>query len=84
MCAHYGRLYNAKLAKTPILYKQYSKDKIKNIRVFGILLCIKHLNTKDPHWNDFVNNIDDLIKKYPAVRIDTMGFPKNWKEHLLT
>lgn len=84
MCAHYGRLYNAKLAKTPILYKQYSKDGIKNIRVFGVLLCIKHLNTKDPHWSDFVNSIDEMIKKYPAVRIDTMGFPENWKDYLLS
>ena len=23
MCAHYGRLYNAKMVKTPILYKEY-------------------------------------------------------------
>ena len=83
MCAHYGRLYNAKLAKTPILYKQYSKDGIKNIRVFGVLLCIKHLNTKDPHWNDFVNSIAELIEKYPSVKIETMGFPDNWKDYLL-
>ena len=33
ICAHYGRLYNAKLAKTPILYKEYSKAGIRNMRV---------------------------------------------------
>ena len=32
ICAHYGRLY-AKLAKTPILYKEYSKAGIRNMRV---------------------------------------------------
>lgn len=84
MCAHYGRLYNAKLSKTPILYKQYSKAGIKNIKIFGVLLCIKHLNTNDSHWNDFVNNLDNLIAKYPAVKIETMGFPLNWKDYLLT
>ena len=83
MCAHYGRLYNAKLAKTPILYKQYRNSEIKNNRVFGILLCIKHLITKDTHWINFVNSIDELIRKYPAVKINTMGFPENWKDYLL-
>ncbi len=83
MCAHYGRLYNIKLSKSPILYKQYTKEGIKNIRVFGVLLCIKHLDKKDPHWTDFVNSIDKLIEKYPAVKIDTMGFPENWKTYLL-
>lgn len=83
LCAHYGRLYNAKLAKTPILYKQYSKDHIKNIRIFGVLLCIKLLDKNDPHRTDFVNNIDELIQKYPAVKTCTMGFPENWKKYLL-
>lgn len=83
ICAHYGRLYNAKLAKTPKLYRQYSKVGIKNIRIFGVLICIRSLSVNDSHWNDFVNNIDELIKKYPAVDISTMGFPNNWKEYLL-
>lgn len=26
ICAHYGRLYNAKLTKTPKLYQQYTKN----------------------------------------------------------
>lgn len=83
ICAHYGRLYNAKLAKTPKLYKQYNQAGIKNIRIFSILICIKHINTQDPHWENFINSIDKLIKKYPAVKIDTMGFPDNWKDYLL-
>ena len=83
LCAHYGRLYNAKLAKTPMLYKQYTKDGIGNIRVFGVLICIKYLGNGDTHWNDFVNSIEMLIKKYPAVKIEAMGFPENWKEILI-
>ena len=82
-CAHYGRLYNAKLAKTPILYKQYTKDGIGNIRIYGVLLCIKHLSVSDPHWQEFVDSIDSLFTKYPAVKIETMGFPTNWKDYLL-
>lgn len=83
LCAHYGRLYNAKISKTPILYKQYSKDGIGNIRIFGVLLCIKHLEKDDPHWNDFVLNLEKLLKQYPSVKIETMGFPDNWKEYLI-
>ena len=30
ICAHYGRLYNAKLSKTPILYKEYVQAGIGN------------------------------------------------------
>ena len=37
LCAHYGRLYNAKLTKTPILYDQYRNAGIGNNRVFAIL-----------------------------------------------
>ena len=32
---------------------------------------------------DFVEQFDNLIKKYPAVKIDTMGFPENWKDLLM-
>ena len=34
ICAHYGRLYNAKLSKTPMLYKEYTQAGIANNRIF--------------------------------------------------
>jgi abortive infection bacteriophage resistance protein len=83
ICAHYGRLYNAKLSKTPILYKEYSEAGIGNNRIFGILLCMKHILKDDSHWNLYVQDIENLIGKYEKVDIKTMGFPKNWKELLL-
>lgn len=83
LCAHYGRLYNAKLSKTPILYKQYSTLDIKNNRVYGVLLCIYHLVPHDEHWNIFVNALESLIDKYPSVIIGTMGFPNLWKDLLI-
>lgn len=79
ICAHYGRLYNAKLSKTPILYKEYSKAGIGNNRIFGVLLCMKHLLKNDIHWNTFVDQIDLLFETYDTVNIDTMGFTKDWK-----
>lgn len=80
ICAHYGRLYNAKLSKTPILYKEYSQAGIGNNRIFGVLLCLKHLLKNDIHWELFVDKIQLLFEKYESVDLNTMGFPENWKE----
>ncbi len=82
ICAHYGRLYNAKLSKTPMLYKEYSEIGIGNNRIFGVLLCLKQLLKNDSHWNIFVDKIEMLFEKYESVDIKTMGFPENWKELL--
>lgn len=82
ICAHYGRLYNAKLSKTPILYKEYSQAGIGNNRIFGVLLCLKNLLKNDVHWDLFVDKIELLFDKYESVNICTMGFPENWKELL--
>ena len=82
ICAHYGRLYNAKLSKTPMLYKEYTDEGIANNRIFGVLLCLKHLLKKDDHGNLFVERIELLFEKYENVNIKTMGFPENWKKLL--
>lgn len=79
ICAHYGRIYNAKLSKTPILYKEYTQVGIGNNRIYGVLLCLKYLLKDDDHWNLFVDKIELLFDKYPCVQISTMGFPEDWK-----
>lgn len=79
ICAHYGHIYNAKLSKTPILYKEYTQVGIGNNRIYGVLLCLKYLLKDDDHWNLFVDKIELLFDKYPCVQISTMGFPENWK-----
>lgn len=82
ICAHYGRLYNAKLSKTPILYKEYTQKGIGNNRIYGVLLCMKYLLKNDVHWNLFVDRIEMLFDKYESVMVSTMGFPRDWKELL--
>ena len=79
ICAHYGRLHNAKLSKTPILYKEYSQEGIGNNRIFGVLLCLKHLLKSDSHWKLFVQEVELLFEKYEQVDIKTMGFSENRK-----
>ncbi len=82
ICAHYGRLYNAKLSKKPIMYKEYVEAGISNDKIFGVLICMKQLLCKDSHWNIFVDEIELLIEKYDKVDIKTMGFIDNWKDIL--
>lgn len=83
ICAHYGRLYNAKFSKTPVLYKEYTQAGIGNNRMFGVLLCMKQILKNDNHWNTYVDQIEALINKYKHVDVKTMGFSENWKELLL-
>lgn len=83
ICAHYGRIYNAKLAKRPTLYKQYSRLNIDNSHIFSTLICLSHLMPQDVHWLSFVDQIELLIENYPYVKIELMGFPDNWKSILL-
>ena len=75
-------MYNAKLSKTPILYKEYSQAGIGNNRIFGVLLCLKYLLKNDSHWNLFVDKVEMLFEKYESVDIRTMGYPENWKDLL--
>lgn len=82
ICAHYGRLYNAKLKKTPQLFEEYKKIGIHNYYIFSTLICMKHIMRRDYHWNQFVERIDVLFKDYPHVKKGLMGFPDNWKELL--
>lgn len=83
ICAHYGRLYNAKLSKTPTLYNEYSKLGISNYTIFAVLLCIKHLIPNDYRWEIFIDELSELFKSCPHVKKETMGFPENWLELLL-
>lgn len=83
LCAHYGRLYNAKLTKKPMLYNEYGKRGIRNDRIFGVLCCIKELVPTDNHWIEFIEEIELFFSKYPHTNKFTMGFIDNWKEILL-
>jgi abortive infection bacteriophage resistance protein len=81
ICAHYGRLYNSKLVKSPRLYSQYAD--IDNRRVFATLLTLKYLLPNDKKWFIFVQAIENLLVEHPNVNLNLIGFPQNWSELLL-
>ena len=82
LCAHYGRLYNAKFTKTPKLYSTDREKGITNNRLFGILICMKHMIGSTTSWSDFVVSIEKLFENHPHVQKQTMGFPDSWKNLL--
>lgn len=83
VCAHYGRLYNAKIPKMPSLYNKYKDMGIANNSIFSTVLCLKYLLPNDRHWIEFVDLIRAMFDKYEEVDIKTMGFVKEWYELLL-
>lgn len=79
ICAHYGRVYNAKLSKTPKLYKE---DKYNTNRIFAVLCCMKRISNEKKAWNVFVKALYNLFIEYPCAIKSTMGFPDGWEKIL--
>ena len=79
ICAHYGRVYNAKFPKTPMLYKEYLGAGIGNQRLFATLICLKYLLPDGDHWQKFIASLKILAEKYPDADLRTMGFPDSWE-----
>ncbi len=80
-CAHYGRLYNAKINKTPKLLNKYKNMGIKNNRIFITLLNLKMVSDECVYTN-FYKELCELIELHPKVELNKMGFPDNWKDLL--
>ena len=77
-CAHYGRLYNEKIPKKPMLYKDDKEDG-DNDKLFIIVRCMSRIVKHDNDWVGFKAKLDSLFKKYKNVKISSIGFPDKWK-----
>lgn len=81
ICAHYGRLYGAKLTKAPKLYREYLKLGVSNNTIFASVLNLKIL--ADPeYYKKFYINLLKIIDKYPSVDLKHLGFIEDWKKIL--
>ena len=78
ICAHYGRLYGAKLTKTPKLYKEYLKQGISNNTIFASIINLKIL-AEDDYYDKFHSDLLEIINKYPLVELKHLGFIRNWQ-----
>ncbi len=79
ICAHYGRLYNVRISKSPKLYKKYRNQNVSNNTLFASILSLK-LVTNERVYNDFYIELKYLIEKYDKIEVKYMGFPENWQE----
>ena len=83
VCAHYGRLYNARIKKRPKLYKQYYQAGVANGMVFAVILCIKHLLDEKQRCR-FLDDISEHICQMndEGIDISRIGAKKEWKKLL--
>ena len=81
ICAHYGRLYGARLTKSPKLYKQYRKENISNNTIFATLINLQIISEEELYYN-FYQELIKLIEEYKVVDLKHIGFTENWKELL--
>lgn len=78
ICAHYGRLYGAKLTKTPKLYREYLKQGISKNTIFASIINLKIL-TEEDYYKKFYNDLLGIINKYPSVELKYLGSIEKWK-----
>ena len=81
ICAHYGRLYGAKLTKSPKLYKEYLKNNISNNTIFATLVNLK-IVSEEENYKNFYHDLTALIARYENIELRHAGFIENWKELL--
>jgi abortive infection bacteriophage resistance protein len=78
ICAHYGRLYNVKLVKQPLLYKEYKE--VSNYRIFAVILCMKNIIENEMLWLSFKNELLALVEKYStSINLEYIGFIDGWE-----
>lgn len=83
ICAHYGRLYNKKLAITPKIHNKYQRYNLDINKIYVSILAIKELtiNTHTSEWTNFRTQLEALIEEYiDVIDLNLIGFPDNWLE----
>ena len=85
LVAHYMRLYNFKLQKTPANCKLNHQSNIITYRIFDIFHIMKFLVLDKDEWNNHILAVlDALIEEYKEyIELDLIGFCEDWKEILI-
>lgn len=84
LIAHYMRLYNFRIQKTPAFCHNNHKTKINSYLVFDIVYIMKILVQDIDEWNGYIiPNINSLFDDYREhIDIKSIGFPENWQDLL--
>lgn len=87
ICAHHSRLWNRTLGvgfEVPRGLESFENMKKSKNKVFFALSVIEYLLTCIGEDEiEFKTKIKNLIKKYPKVKLESMGFVENWEQNLI-
>ena len=62
--------------------KDRAWDQISNDKIFAVFFIAKSLSADRNERGKWISRLLSLIKEYPDVNIDRMGFPDGWCEML--
>lgn len=81
LIAHYMRLYNFVLQKTPTKCNYNHKPYIVTHKIFDIIYVMKFLFFDSEEWNNYViSNLSSLFLQYETfIDKDCLGFPSDWE-----
>ena len=84
ICAHHGRFWNRKLAKSPSIPPRWNRPvQIDNTTVFAALTVCAYCLSKTVPTSDWCVRVRALMERYPEIPKRTasgwsMGVPDNW------
>lgn len=88
LCAHDSRLFNRLFERKPSLNKREKKllivnndGNLDNAHLYGFVLIMRRLLNQE-EFGCLANQIAQLCKKYPFVRMDYYGFRSDWAKQL--
>lgn len=85
-CAHHARLWNRELPIRPYIPdarhrpEWHSPFQFDNRRMFAVLTLLRYLLRHIDPQSDWQNRLEEIIREYPEVPLQWMGFPQNWKD----
>jgi len=83
LCAHHSRIWNRTLAIKPKVPNKLAEWKgISNSKIFCLFLIFKKLIIILGEWENFKNNLLQLLEEYNDIDIESMGFPVDWKDRI--
>ncbi|TFH08058.1 MAG: hypothetical protein E4H08_08435 [Candidatus Atribacteria bacterium] len=86
ICAHHARLWNRELGTNPVIprldsYPEWHTPvKVENKRVFAVLTICRHCLSEVAAQSKWKDRLESLLDQFPAIPLENMGFPDNWKD----
>ena len=83
ICAHHGRLWNKQFAIKALVPKKIEDFKgLRNDKIFILVLLLQYMFKGLDAVDGFKEKIEALLREYPEIPLEAMGFPEDWKERL--